>query len=142
MKGLGKHLVAELYNCPPEKLRDEAFLRRVVVEGAVLSGSHILADFVKRFEAGGGGVSAVVIIQESHISIHTWPEYSYAAVDIFTCGDSTNPWAALDYVIKELTPRSVNVMEIRRGLLVGVEEVGLIQQGVTRVEAVEEKDAV
>jgi len=61
-------------------------------------------------------VSGVVVIAESHISIHTWPEYGYAAVDIYTCGESTDPWRACEIVAEELKAQSVYVTQINRGI--------------------------
>lgn len=63
------------------------------------------------------GISGVVVIAESHLSIHTWPEYRYAAVDIFTCGDQLKPEVAVDYITLQLKSKNVSVVEVRRGLI-------------------------
>jgi S-adenosylmethionine decarboxylase proenzyme len=63
------------------------------------------------------GISGVVVIAESHLAIHTWPEYGYAAVDLFTCGDDINPELAFEYLEARLQAGSYTVMEMRRGLL-------------------------
>ena len=66
------------------------------------------------------GVSGVVIVAESHLFIHTWPEYGYAAVDIFTCGDSINAGKAAELLAKTLQSGSSSMIELRRGVIPGV----------------------
>jgi len=114
-KGLGRHLVVELQGCSPEKLKDIKALLEILSEAAVRSGATIVGRYAEKF-GGGGGVSAIVVIKESHISIHTWPEHGYAALDIFTCGQSVDPWKAYDYVVERLEPGSVTAFEIIRGM--------------------------
>jgi S-adenosylmethionine decarboxylase proenzyme len=63
------------------------------------------------------GISGVVVIQESHLTIHTWPEYGYAAVDVFTCGQTVDPWDAFFYLNREFDAESNTTMELKRGLL-------------------------
>jgi S-adenosylmethionine decarboxylase len=63
------------------------------------------------------GISGMVIIAESHLSIHTWPEYSYAAVDIFTCGDLIKPEVAASFLIKEFESKTPSIVELKRGIL-------------------------
>jgi S-adenosylmethionine decarboxylase len=63
------------------------------------------------------GISGMVVIAESHLSIHTWPEYSYAAVDIFTCGDIIKPEVAASYLIKEFKSKNPSIVELKRGIL-------------------------
>lgn len=114
--GLGRHVIGELYGCEPALLRDTSFIRNAAKKAAEKAGSTIVSDLANKFD-GGEGVSYILAIKESHISIHTWPEHSYAAVDIYTCGDNVNPWNAFEELLKLLNPKSVSVMEIRRGLL-------------------------
>ncbi|SHH89263.1 adenosylmethionine decarboxylase proenzyme [Caloranaerobacter azorensis DSM 13643] len=63
------------------------------------------------------GVSGVVVIQESHLTIHTWPEYGYAAVDLFTCGDEVDPWIAFDYLKEKLKAEKTETQEVPRGIV-------------------------
>ncbi|HBI26269.1 MAG TPA: adenosylmethionine decarboxylase, partial [Peptococcaceae bacterium] len=63
------------------------------------------------------GVSGVVIISESHLTIHTWPELGYAAVDVFTCGDKINPWDACKHLSEILQAEHVTATEMRRGIM-------------------------
>ncbi len=62
------------------------------------------------------GVSGMVVIAESHVAIHTWPEYNYAAVDIFTCGDTIDPWVIQEYLKEAFNSQNVSSMEMKRGL--------------------------
>ncbi len=63
------------------------------------------------------GISGVVVIAESHLTIHTWPEYDYAAVDIFTCGDIIKPEVAASYLIREFECKNPSIVEMKRGIL-------------------------
>ncbi|MCD6383999.1 MAG: adenosylmethionine decarboxylase [Thermoplasmata archaeon] len=113
MKRLGTHIIAEMFDVQGDLNTVE--LENTLVEAAKRSGATILAHASHQFDPQG--VSAMVIIAESHLSIHTWPEYNYAAVDIFTCGDDVDPYKALDYLKEVLSPGKISVMEINRGLL-------------------------
>ena len=68
------------------------------------------------------GVSGVVVISESHLAIHTWPELGYAAVDVFTCGEKVNPWDACNYLAEKFGSTYVNANEVQRGLIHEQEE--------------------
>jgi len=116
MKVLGRHIIAELHGCDPGLLKDLdktlEILRRAVEE----AGATYLGEFYKTFEPWGG-ITAIIALAESHISIHTWPEYRYAALDIFTCGEQADPWKAYEYVVEAYKPEKVNVTEVKRGLV-------------------------
>ncbi|MCS7146201.1 MAG: adenosylmethionine decarboxylase [Nitrososphaerota archaeon] len=118
-KGLGRHLVVELCGCDSDILRDSNFILDVLTEAAHSSGAEVVGRYSERF-GGGGGVSAIVVIKESHISIHTWPELGYASLDIFTCGEHVNPWKAYGLIIEKLKPTGVGAIEIIRGLNVSL----------------------
>ena len=92
---LGKHILLELYECPFEKLNDLAFLEQALKKAASTMGATVVNSNFHHFSPIG--ISGVVIIQESHLTIHTWPEYNYAAVDIFTCGE-INLEAGIEYL--------------------------------------------
>jgi len=115
LRGLGRHLIVEMWGVDPEALDDEAKLRALLVEAAKRAGGRIVGVLFHKFEPQG--VTGVVAIAESHISIHTWPEYGYAAIDIFTCGSHVDPWKAFEYSLEQLKPKNVNVFEIKRGVL-------------------------
>ena len=96
----GKHLILELYGCEFEKLNDESFLRCTLNKAAKLAKATILNLISNKFEPQG--VTAIALLAESHISIHTWPESNYSAVDIFTCGKNMKPELASQYLINSL----------------------------------------
>ncbi|MCD6443029.1 MAG: adenosylmethionine decarboxylase, partial [Thermotogae bacterium] len=85
MKSLGRHLLAEFYDCDPNILRDLETIREYLKEAAEVANATIVNWTFHQFSPQG--VSGVVVIAESHLAIHTWPEYRYAAVDLFTCGE-------------------------------------------------------
>jgi S-adenosylmethionine decarboxylase len=101
---VGKHVYGNLYDCNPEILSDEQALRDIVVEAARV-GSMTLLD-VKSWKIGLG-VSVVAIILESHIALHTWPEYGYATLDVYSCGSHTDPEKAFNYVVEKLEAKYV-----------------------------------
>lgn len=114
MKILGRHLIAEYIDCTPGKLDDLAFLERCLLEAVRRSGATIVKSTFHRYAPQG--VSGVVVIAESHMSIHTWPEYNYAAVDFFTCGQSVDPYKANEYLKEMLDSPNASVTEISRGI--------------------------
>ena len=93
-----KHLLLELYRCDCEKLNDESFLRCTLNRAAKLANATVLNLMSNKFEPQG--VTAIALLAESHISIHTWPESNYSAVDIFTCGQNMLPELASQYLIE------------------------------------------
>jgi len=95
-----KHLLLELYRCDREKLNDESFLRCILNRAAKLAKASVLNLISNKFDPQG--VTAIALLAESHISIHTWPESNYSAVDIFTCGQYMMPEVASQYLIEAL----------------------------------------
>ena len=95
-----KHFLLELYRCDREKLNDESFLRCTLNRAAKLANANVLNLISNKFEPLG--VTAIALLAESHISIHTWPEFNYSAVDIFTCGQNMMPELASHYLIETL----------------------------------------
>ena len=93
-----KHLLLELYGCNYEKLDDESFVRCTLNNSAKLAKAKVLNLISNKFEPQG--VTAIALLAESHLSIHTWPESLYAAVDIFTCGQNMKPDLACQYLIE------------------------------------------
>jgi S-adenosylmethionine decarboxylase len=118
LNALGRHILVELYDCDKEALNNLGFLRDVMVNAAIDCGAEVLGDSFHHFSPQG--VSGVVIIAESHLSIHTWPEYGYAAVDVFTCGTTVEPEKAARALIEKLGSRNNSLTEIPRGVLVAV----------------------
>jgi len=115
LNALGKHLLLELKGCDKEVLNDLSFLRGILLAAAGEAGATVLGESFHKFNPQG--VSGVVIIAESHLFIHTWPEYGYAAVDIFTCGDSVQPERAVEILIRKLGAKNHSILEMSRGIL-------------------------
>lgn len=117
MKALGCHIVAELSLCDPEILTDLERVQKAMVEAAEVANAEVREVVFHRFIPHG--VSGVVVISESHLSIHTWPEIGYAAVDIYTCGSHTDPMLALQYLSRQFKCNRMTTTTISRGLLNG-----------------------
>ncbi|HHY11868.1 MAG TPA: adenosylmethionine decarboxylase, partial [Firmicutes bacterium] len=91
-------------------------IREILVSAALSAGAEVLETTFHRFSPQG--ISGVVVISESHLAIHTWPELGYAAVDVFTCGDHVDPWVAMEAIVKKFGATSVTATEVKRGVLV------------------------
>ncbi|ABN70544.1 S-adenosylmethionine decarboxylase related [Staphylothermus marinus F1] len=96
---IGKHVYGELYGCDPEILSDAEKLVEIVRKASEIGGFTLLDVKAWRISPG---VSVVGIVLESHISIHTWPEYGFATVDVYTCGETGDPVSAYLYIVKSL----------------------------------------
>ena len=112
---LGRHVLAELYNCDSNVLNNVELIERYMVEAAVECGATVVEKNFHMFSPFG--VSGVVIISESHLAVHTWQEFGYAAVDLFTCGDSCNPLVAYEYLKQKFHAGSSSYSELKRGML-------------------------
>lgn len=113
MKNLGQHILVEYYDCDPEILNDVNRIEASMVDAAKAADATVIASTFHHFSPFG--VSGVVVIQESHLAIHTWPEYGYAAVDIFTCGDVVDPWISFKFLEKAFKASYASAMEMLRG---------------------------
>lgn len=113
MTDLGRLILVEFNNCEPESLNDVILIEKGMVNAATESGATVINSTFHHFSPFG--VSGVVVIKESHLAIHTWPEYKFAAVDLFTCGDEVNPWVSFEYLQNVLKARSYSALEMRRG---------------------------
>lgn len=114
MEALGRQILVEFYDCNRKVLDNEDLIREILLEGVRQSGATIISDTFHRFSPHG--VSGVVVIAESHVAIHTWPEHGYAAVDVFTCGETIDPWVIQKYLERNFHARNVSSMELKRGL--------------------------
>ena len=115
MEALGRHVLLELRDCSPEKLNDLPFVRRTMISAAEETGATVIGEIFHQFSPQG--VTGVVAIAESHLCIHTWPEYGYAAADIFTCGEAFDPSEAAQLIIERLESSSPEISEVTRGVL-------------------------
>ena len=113
MRSLGHQIVAEFYSCDKGLLNDVDYIRNNMLEAAIKSGATIVTETFHHFSPHG--VSGAVIIAESHLAIHTWPEFGYAAVDLFTCGDSVSAETGFNHLREALKSSHVSTMEIHRG---------------------------
>jgi S-adenosylmethionine decarboxylase len=109
----GRQVMAELMGCDPVLLADHAAVERLMNEAALAAGATIVQSAFHTFNPYG--VSGVVIIAESHLAIHTWPEHGYAAVDVFTCGTSVDPGLAVEALAGSLKAAQTRITTVRRG---------------------------
>ncbi|HCL30001.1 MAG TPA: adenosylmethionine decarboxylase [Candidatus Latescibacteria bacterium] len=110
---LGRQLLVDLYGCDRDQLDDETYVRQSLLAAAEHAGATVIDALFHSFSPCG--VTGTVSIQESHLSIHTWPEHLYAAVDIFTCGDSVAPWRAYESLKSAFSADRGSAVEVHRG---------------------------
>jgi S-adenosylmethionine decarboxylase len=120
---LGKHLLVEYHGCDISVLSSVARVEAMMRGAAEAAGATIVTSTFHRFSPQG--VSGVVVVEESHLSIHTWPEYGYAAVDVYTCGDC-KPLRAHEFMRTELGAERAEVMNVRRGMYPSGKSMGVI----------------
>jgi S-adenosylmethionine decarboxylase len=107
-------VLAEIFECDFDILNDLKKVEEIMVNAALEAGAEVREFVFHKFSPQG--VSGVVVISESHLAIHTWPELGYAAVDVFTCGESVNPWDACNYLTASFRAGRMDAKEIKRGL--------------------------
>lgn len=115
LETLGRQILVEFYNCNEEIMANPELIEKYMNEAARIANATIVNSVFHHFNPYG--VSGAVIISESHLAIHTWPEYGYAAVDVFTCGSTINPWIAFDYLEKVFEAERSESTEIPRGMV-------------------------
>lgn len=116
MHALGTHLLVELKDCTNLKLlNDLKKVEEILVSAAKEAKATIVETCFHKFSPFG--ISGVVVIAESHLTIHTWPEYGYAAIDIFTCGEMLQPAIAASYLIDKFKSRNPSLVEMKRGII-------------------------
>lgn len=113
-KALGNHILVEFMGCDPHIMNDVSSIERDMVDAALRAGATVINSTFHHFSPYG--VSGVVVIQESHLAIHTWPEYGYAAVDLFTCGDM-DAWISFDYLKEAFQSKNYSAIEMHRGAI-------------------------
>lgn len=116
MQSLGQQLIVELYGCDRTLLDDPSRLEQILTEAISRSGGTIVKPCFHQFSPHG--VTGVVVIAESHVAIHTWPEFGYCALDVFTCGTQVNTDQIFECVRNEFQAQETSVMEVKRGTLV------------------------
>ena len=112
MDTFGRHMITDLWGCDKHKLNDRTYIEQVFVKAALEMGAEIREVAFHKFAPYG--VSGVVIISESHLSIHSFPEHCYASVDVYTCG-GLNPYIAIDYITESLNAKMHQTLDFTRG---------------------------
>ena len=117
-ENIGRHCILELYQCDHAKLNDEAFIRTTITSSAKIAGATLINLVTHSFKPHG--VTGLALLAESHISIHTWPEIGYAAIDVFTCGDHTMPDKACNQLAKDFLAKHFSFKNIQREIPTGI----------------------
>ncbi|MCZ6694302.1 MAG: polyamine aminopropyltransferase [Bacteroidetes bacterium] len=115
MGALGRHVLVEYYDCDPQLLDDVVYIEKSMEMAALKANATLINSTFHHFSPFG--VSGVIVIQESHFAIHTWPEYGFASVDLFTCGESVDPWVSFGLLKQSLKASHESAMEMKRGEL-------------------------
>ena len=118
-ENIGRHCILELYQCDHAKLNDEAFIRTTITSSAKVAGATLINLVTHSFKPQG--VTGLALLAESHISIHTWPEIGYAAIDVFTCGDHTMPEKACKLFFKDFLAKNFSFKNIAREIPSGIQ---------------------
>ena len=116
---IGRHCILELYQCDNAKLNDEAFVRTTITSSAKIAGATLINLVTHSFKPQG--VTGLALLAESHISIHTWPEIGYAAIDVFTCGDHAMPEKACKFLSNNFAAKHFSYKNIEREIPTAVQ---------------------
>jgi len=111
LKYAGIHLLAEFWY--GKIIEDPKEIKRILIEAVKKANNTPLKVTIHKFQPQG--ITGIVLLAESHVAVHTWPEYNYVAIDIYTCGDKANPKKALEYLKKQFQPEKVEIKVIKRG---------------------------
>ena len=112
---LGRHVLAEFFECDPNTLNNIDRVEKYMVDAALECGATVVQKCFHMFNPYG--VSGVVIISESHLAIHTWPELGYAAVDLFTCGSKCDPKVAYEFLKTKFSSKRASFTQLKRGII-------------------------
>jgi S-adenosylmethionine decarboxylase len=112
---LGRHLLAEFFDCNSNLLNNLALIEQTMKEAALACGATIVQSCFHHFSPYG--VSGVVVIAESHLAIHTWPEHGYASVDLYTCGEACDPEVAFEYLREKFAAGHASFVALQRGFM-------------------------
>jgi S-adenosylmethionine decarboxylase len=110
----GRHLILDLYDCDPEILDDYEGLEELLVTALQMANATILRIIGEQFEPQG--VTLLALLTESHASIHTWPEIGYCAIDLYTCGDTTQTHKAAEFLKHKLKSKQTEQKELIRSI--------------------------
>ncbi len=112
-KFTGTHILGDLYGISNDKLESIDFLEKIVSDGIMKANASCHGIQVKKFNTGG--ITLIALLSESHVSIHTYPEYNSTFIDAFTCGEHCNPQLIIDTIVEGLKPQKVVINKVRRG---------------------------
>lgn len=115
MQALGRHLLVELYQCDRKVLTDVRKVEAIMVGAAKQAKAQVIDTVFHTFNPHG--ISGIIVIAESHLAIHTWPEYAFASVDVYTCGSEINPWLAYAHLVRKFHAKHTTALEMKRGIL-------------------------
>ena len=115
VQNLGNHLIVEMYDCCPDAINNVDYVESSMKAAVEISGATMVESVIHEFNPHG--VSGAIVVEESHFTVHTWPEYGYCALDIFTCGTEVDYYSALNHLKKMFKSGNVSVSEIKRGIL-------------------------
>jgi S-adenosylmethionine decarboxylase len=110
----GRHLILDLYECDQEILNNYEELQRLLEASLVMAKANVLRIFGEKFEPQG--VTLLALLAESHASIHTWPEIGYCAIDLYTCGDTTQTHRAAEFLKAKLKAKTAEEKELVRSI--------------------------
>lgn len=110
---VGSHLLLELYDCPAKLIDNQVYVNKALRDAVEHSGSTLLEDVSHKFHPQG--VTAIALLAESHMSIHTWPELGYVAADVFTCGQQASPEKACEFFVEAFQAKRHSLQKIARG---------------------------
>jgi len=113
LESVGIHCIAELYGCSKQLLNDEAFVCGALREAASAGMATLLKEVSHQFQPHG--ITALGLLAESHIAIHTWPEFGYVGADVFTCGDQASAVKACEHLVKVFQPEKFSLKKVNRG---------------------------
>ncbi len=113
MDTLGRHLILETWGCCKDIIDDADVVKGILIKATESIKATLVNVVCHRFSPYG--VTGVAILAESHISVHTWPEYAYAAVDIFICDSTINPQDAASFITQAFHAKEISLLELKRG---------------------------
>ncbi len=113
MKSHGRHFLIDFYDCSYKLLNDGRKIEGLLKKAAKIAGSQIVGS--KVYLLSPHGLTAIVVLKESHLVLNSWPEHGWATIDLFTCGQKAKPQKAVDFLIEAFKPGKVNVVEVKRG---------------------------
>lgn len=120
MKSLGIHLLVEYYDCDRNIINNKELIKNFMVEAVNVCGATYINSIF--YEFNPQGITGIILIAESHLSIHTWPEYKIAIADFFTCGNKTKPIKAFKSLRTNLKSKRYSVIDVKRGFILNFKE--------------------